>query len=94
MSTQIAHTNVVTLNRRLWCPETQSNVLVPSSSTLSNAGLRLRLGVQEDVRLLLERTLRLHGEFGGHDCGALVEVAVVESRDVFAGGGLKQFSLA
>jgi len=34
--------NVVSLNRSLWCPESQSNVLVPSSSTLSNpAGLRL-----------------------------------------------------
>jgi hypothetical protein len=74
----------VTLNRSLWCPEAQSNVLVPSSSTLSDAGLRLRLGVQEDVRLLLERTLRLNGEFGGHDCG-VVEVEVVESRDAFCG---------
>ena len=59
----------MTLNRSLWCSEAQSNVLVPSSSTLSDAGLGLRLGVQEDVRLLLERALRLHGEFGGHDCG-------------------------
>ena len=75
----------MTLNRSLWCSEAQSNVLVPSSSTLSDAGFRLRLGVQEDVRLLLERALRLHGEFGGHNCGALVEVAVVESRSVFGG---------
>lgn len=66
----------MTLNRSLRCSEAQSNVLVPSSSTLSDTGLRLRLGVQEDVRLLLERALRLHGEFGGHDCGACVEVAV------------------
>ena len=88
---QIAHTNVVTLNRSLWCSEAQSNVLVPSSSTLSDTGLRLRLGVQEDVRLLLERALRLHGEFGGHDCG-VVEVAVVESRDAFAGEKIVQFS--
>ena len=81
---QIPRTDVVTLNRSLWCSEAQSNVLVPSSSTLSDAGLGLRLGVQEDVRLLLERALRLHGEFGGHDCG-VVEVEVVESRDAFSG---------
>ena len=82
------------LNRRLWCSEAQSNVLIPSSSTLSNAGLRLRLGVQEDVRLLLERALRLHGEFGGHYCGALVEVAVVKARDVLRVEVWQQFSLA
>jgi hypothetical protein len=67
---QITHTNIVALNGGLWCSESQSNVLVPSSSALANSGgLRLRLGVQEYVRLLLERALRLHGKFGGHDCG-------------------------
>ena len=64
------HTDVVSLNGGLWCSESQSNVLVPSSSTLANsARLRLGLGVEEDVRLLLESTFRLYGEFGGHDCG-------------------------
>lgn len=85
----MAHTDVVTLNRSLWCSEAQSNVLVPSSSTLSDAGLRLRLGVQEDVRLLLERALRLHGEFGGHDCGVVgsrsrgVSRCVLRTRRLF-----------
>lgn len=63
-------TNVVAFNRRLWRSESQSNVFVPSSSSLSDsAGLGLCLRVQEDVRLLLEGALRLHGKFGGHDCG-------------------------
>jgi hypothetical protein len=84
-----AHTNVVALNRRLRCSETQSNVLVPSSSTLSDTGLRLRLGVQEDVRLLLERALRLHGEFGGHDCGVCRSRSRGFSRCFSAGGGLE-----
>jgi hypothetical protein len=67
---QNTHTDIVALNGGLWCSESQSNVLVPSSSALANSGgLRLRLGVQEDVRLLLERPLRLHSKFGGHDCG-------------------------
>ena len=67
---KVPHTDVGTLNGGLWCAESQSNVLVPSSSSLANsAGLRLRLGVQEDVRLLLESALRLHSQFGGHDCG-------------------------
>jgi hypothetical protein len=64
------HTNIGPLNRRLRCPESQSNVFVPSSSTLAgSARLGLRLGVEEDMRLLLESALRLHGEFGGHVCG-------------------------
>jgi hypothetical protein len=72
---QNTHTDIVALNGGLWCSESQSNVLVPSSSALANSGgLRLRLGVQEDVRLLLERALRLHGKFGGHDCGDSVVV--------------------
>lgn len=39
----------------------------PSPAVLARAGsLDLGLGVQEDVRLLLERTLRLDGKLGGH----------------------------
>ena len=81
------HTNVGTLNGGLWGSETKTDVLVPSSATLSNsAGLGLRLRVEEDVRLLLERALRLDGQFGGHFCGCwmsqspgiVVKVSMVE----------------
>lgn len=64
------HTNVVSLNSSLWCSETQANILVPSSSTLSDSlALRLYFGVGEDVRLLQKRTLRLDGQLGRHGCG-------------------------
>lgn len=70
MDTVNPHTDVVSLNRGLGCPEAQSNVLVPSASSLADsARLGLRLGVEEDVRLLLESALRLNSEFGGHGCG-------------------------
>jgi hypothetical protein len=75
------HTDVVALNGGLWCSEAQSNVLVPSTSSLSDSGgLGLRLGVQEDVGLLLISPLGLDGQFGGHDCGVVVksQVGVVE----------------
>ena len=40
----ILHTNVVSLNGSLWSSESQSNILVPSSSSFSDsAGLRLGL---------------------------------------------------
>jgi hypothetical protein len=69
MDTINPHTDVGSLNGGLWCPESQSNVLVPSSSSLADsARLGLRLGVEEDVRLLLESALRLNSEFGGHGC--------------------------
>jgi hypothetical protein len=65
-----SHTDVASLNGGLWGSESQSNVLVPSSTTLANSGgLGLRLRVEEDVRLLLESALRLYGKFGGHVCG-------------------------
>ena len=68
-SFDISHTNVGSLNGGLWCPESQSNVLVPSSSTFSDsAGLCLDLLVKENVRLLLESAFALDSEFGGHDC--------------------------
>lgn len=66
-----AHTDVATLNGSLWCPETESNVLVVSSATLSDS-LRLvgaALVVDEDVWLLLESALALDSQFGRHDCG-------------------------
>lgn len=64
------HTNVVSLNGGLWRPEAQTNVLVPSSSTLSDRlALGLYFGVGEDVRLLHKGTLRLDGQLGRHGCG-------------------------
>lgn len=42
-------------------------ITYPSPAVLARAGsLDLGLGVQEDVRLLLESTLRLDGKLGGH----------------------------
>lgn len=64
------HTNVVSLDGGLWRPEAQTNVLVPSSSTLSDRlALGLYFGVGEDVRLLHKGTLRLDGQLGRHGCG-------------------------
>lgn len=63
--------NIGSLNCSLWCSESQSYVLVPSSSTFSNlARLGLRLAVEEDMRLLLESPFGLNSEFGCHDCGS------------------------
>ena len=65
-----ARTDVAALNGGLRGSETQTNVLVPSSATLARSGgLGLGLRVLEDVRLLLESTLRLDGQLGGHGCG-------------------------
>lgn len=59
--------DVGSLNGGLWGLEAQTNVLVPPPSTLSDPTLRWAgLAGEEDVGLLLESTLRLHGEFGGH----------------------------
>ncbi len=72
----------MTLNRSLWCSESQTNVLVPSSSSLADGpGLRLGLRVQEDMGLLLEGTLRLHGKFSGHVCGWWSKSQIVESKE-------------
>lgn len=63
------HTDVAALNGVLGGSEAQTDVLVPSSATLARASrLRLDLGVLEDVRLLLESTLRLDGKLGRHGC--------------------------
>lgn len=60
-----ARTDVAALNGSVGGTETQTNILVPSSSSLARSGaLGLGLGVQEDVRLLLESTLRLDGQLG------------------------------
>lgn len=64
-SSRFAHTNVAALNGGLGGTETQTDILVPSSSALAGSGaLGLGLGVLEDVRLLLESALRLDGQFG------------------------------
>jgi hypothetical protein len=58
-------TNVAALDGGTGGSETQTNILIPSSSALArSAGLGLGLGVLEDVRLLLESTLRLDGQLG------------------------------
>lgn len=62
--------DVVALNGGLGGLEAQTDILVPSAASLARASrLRLGLGVLEDVRLLLESTLRLDGQLGGHGCG-------------------------
>lgn len=64
--------DVVSLNGSLGGPEAQTNVLVPSPSTLSGPGsLDLDLGVLEDVRLLLESPLGLYSQFGRHCEGSV-----------------------
>ena len=79
-------TDVGSVNGRLRRPETQTNVLVPSPTSLADS-LALRalvLGVEKDVGLLLEGSLRLHGKFGRHGCGRCcvggVDVGRVEGR--------------
>jgi len=64
-------TDIISLNRSLRRPEPQPNIFEPSSSTLSDtlAFRTLKLRVDEDVRLFLERALRLHGQLGRHGCG-------------------------
>lgn len=63
-------TNVGAVDGRAWCLEAQTNVLEPSSTTLANslALRRLRLGVEKNVRLLLESALGLDSQLGGHVC--------------------------
>lgn len=61
-------TDVAALNGGLGGSETKTDVLVPSSATLARSGaLGLGLRVLEDVRLLLESTLRLDGQLGRPD---------------------------
>lgn len=76
-------TNVGALDGSLGSPEAETDVLVPSPATLSDTlGLAaLALGVQEDVRLLLESALALDSQFGRHDRG---DVQSVGSGDVCA----------
>lgn len=54
--------NVRTLDSLLGSLETKTDLLIPSLGLLVDLGL----GVLEDVRLLLESTLGLNGQFGRH----------------------------
>lgn len=75
-------TDVGALNGSLGRPEAETDFLVPSATTLSDSlGLGLGLGVQEDVRLLLESALRLDGQLGRHFCGLVVfDGRIVEGK--------------
>lgn len=65
LSPFVLRTDVAALNGGLGGTETQTDILVPSAAVLARSGgLSLGLGVLEDVRLLLESTLRLDGQFG------------------------------
>jgi hypothetical protein len=63
------HTDIGALDGSLGGSEAQANILVPSSAAVTRlGGLRLRLRVEEDVRLLLESPLGLNREFCRHVC--------------------------
>ena len=65
------HTNVGALDSGLGRPEAQSDVLIPSPTTLPDtlALAALSFGVEENVRLLLESAFALDCKFGRHDYG-------------------------
>ena len=63
-------TDIGPLNCGLRSPEAQPDIFKPSPSAFPSAlalGSFL-LGVEENVRLLLEGTLRLDSQLGRHDC--------------------------
>jgi hypothetical protein len=67
--TVVIHTNIAAFNGSLRCAKSQTNIFVPSSATLSDSlALGLGLGVEENMRLLLERTFRLDSQLGRHGC--------------------------
>ena len=63
-------TDIGSVNRSLGCPKAQSNVLEPSPPTFSGLSTLgpLCFRIDEDVGLLLERTLRLNRQFCRHCC--------------------------
>ena len=86
----MSRTNVASLNGSLGCSETQSNVLIPSSTTLADLlALRFYLRVGKDVRLLLERTLRLDGQLCRHVCYSNVGSREGVSSWVVGNGGCR-----
>lgn len=66
-------TDVIPFDSVLGRLEPQPNILIPSSTALSNTLALARGGalfvVEENVRLLLEGLFALHCEFCGHGCG-------------------------
>lgn len=79
----VARTDVAALNGGLGGTETQTDVLVPSAAVLARSGgLGLGLRVEEDVRLLLESTLRLDGQFGRPEVGKNSQQNSIASRIV------------
>lgn len=72
------HTDVASLNGGLGGTETETDILVPAAALGSLLGRSLSLGVEEDVRLLLESALRLDGQLGGHFCGVVRRGSGVE----------------
>lgn len=71
-----SRTDVCALNRSLWRPEAQPNILVPSSPSFADLGAprSLSLLIDEDVRLFLIGALRLDGQFSRHDRGVVTVV--------------------
>lgn len=75
------HTDIGAFDRGLGCPKAQSDVLVPSSATLSDFGALtpdfLRFGIRKDVWLFLVGALGLHSQFGRHDCSRCDQVSLI-----------------
>lgn len=80
------HTDVGALNGGLGGTETKTDILVPTAAGANLLALRLSLGVDEDVRLLLERTFRLDGQLGRHCC----ENSVRRGSEVELGGIIRR----
>lgn len=79
----VARTDVAALNGGLGGTEAQTDILVPSAAVLARSGgLGLGLRVKEDVRLLLESTLRLDGQFGRPEMGGKSQQNNIASRIV------------
>lgn len=79
------HTDVVALDGILGSTETKTDLLVPAAGLANLLGLSLALGVEEDVRLLLESALRLDGQLGGHGCGIFLSTEEAGVEEI---GGL------
>lgn len=71
LESQVVRTDVAALDGVLGGTEAQTDILVPAAALASLLALGLALGVEEDVRLLLESALRLDGQLGRHGCGML-----------------------
>ena len=88
-------TNVCALNGGLWGLESQTNILIPSPSSLSDSALsRADLAGEEDMGLLLESTLRLHSQLGGHFLGGSCGVSLAGVCESSFGGALSRWAAA